>query len=373
MRDGLQQPDRALVGAGAGALRSGRRRLRPVGRRSVARGAHLHLDPLAVDADGGDTPAWTRKRASSTRRRSSIRPTAVVPYAELHCHTNFSFLDGASHPEELAEEAARLGLTALAVTDHDGFYGVVRFSEAAASWACRRSSAPSCPSACPAPQNGEPDPAGAHLLVLARGPRGVRPAGRVIAEAQLRRRGEGPPGLRPGGGRRRAARPCAGAHRLPQGHGAAGAAHRRGGRRGPGAGPAHRAVRRGARGGGADRPRRPVSTATATTRWPRWPPRPGCRRWPPTTCTTPRPGRRRLATALAAVRARRSLDEIDGWLPAGGHRPPAQRGGDGAAVRRATRARWRSAADVRRRAGLRPATGRAAAARLPGAGRGTPR
>ena len=40
--------------------------------------------------------------------------TATVPYAELHCHSNFSFLDGASHPEELVEEAARLGLTALA-------------------------------------------------------------------------------------------------------------------------------------------------------------------------------------------------------------------------------------------------------------------
>ncbi len=52
-------------------------------------------------------------------------------YAELHCHSNFSFLDGASHPEELVEEAARLGLAALALTDHDGFYGVVRFAEAA--------------------------------------------------------------------------------------------------------------------------------------------------------------------------------------------------------------------------------------------------
>ena len=46
-----------------------------------------------------------------------------MAYAELHCHSNFSFLDGASHPEELVEEAARLGLAALAVTDHDGFYG----------------------------------------------------------------------------------------------------------------------------------------------------------------------------------------------------------------------------------------------------------
>ena len=52
-------------------------------------------------------------------------------YAELHAHSAFSFLDGASHPEELVAEAARLGLAAHAVTDHDGLYGVVRFAEAA--------------------------------------------------------------------------------------------------------------------------------------------------------------------------------------------------------------------------------------------------
>ncbi len=55
----------------------------------------------------------------------------MTAYAELHCHSNFSFLDGASHPEELAAEAARLGLGALALTDHDGLYGVVRFAETA--------------------------------------------------------------------------------------------------------------------------------------------------------------------------------------------------------------------------------------------------
>lgn len=54
-----------------------------------------------------------------------------VPYAELHCHSNFSFLDGASDPEALIEEAARLRLDAIAITDHDGMYGVVRFAEAA--------------------------------------------------------------------------------------------------------------------------------------------------------------------------------------------------------------------------------------------------
>src|SRR5438445_13813635 len=51
---------------------------------------------------------------------------AMTAYAELHCHTNFSFLDGASAPDELAERAAELGLTGLAVTDHQGLYGVVR-------------------------------------------------------------------------------------------------------------------------------------------------------------------------------------------------------------------------------------------------------
>jgi error-prone DNA polymerase len=47
-------------------------------------------------------------------------------YAELHCHTNYSFLDGASWAGELVEQAAELGYEALAVTDHDGFRGVVQ-------------------------------------------------------------------------------------------------------------------------------------------------------------------------------------------------------------------------------------------------------
>ena len=82
---------------------------------------------------GGDGPAWSRRRQPFIAPRLSPADPAgcAVPYAELHCHSNFSFLDGASHPEELATEAARLGLDALALTDHDGFYGIVRFAEAA--------------------------------------------------------------------------------------------------------------------------------------------------------------------------------------------------------------------------------------------------
>src|SRR5207244_9070564 len=54
-----------------------------------------------------------------------------VPYAELHCRTNFSFLEGASHPHELVERAAELGYAALAVTDRESVAGVVRTHVAA--------------------------------------------------------------------------------------------------------------------------------------------------------------------------------------------------------------------------------------------------
>ena len=52
-------------------------------------------------------------------------------YAELHCHSNFSFLDGASGVEDLVERAVDLGLTGLALTYHQGLYGAVRFASAA--------------------------------------------------------------------------------------------------------------------------------------------------------------------------------------------------------------------------------------------------
>ena len=51
-----------------------------------------------------------------------------LEYAELHCHSAFSLLDGASLPESLVDRAAELGLSALALTDHDDLGGVVRFA-----------------------------------------------------------------------------------------------------------------------------------------------------------------------------------------------------------------------------------------------------
>ncbi|AMT72375.1 error-prone DNA polymerase [Mycobacteroides immunogenum] len=137
------------------------------------------LNPHAPPGDGGDGPAWSRKRPPY-KPPPQERGRSGVPYAELHAHSAFSFLDGASLPEEMAQEAARLDLKALAITDHDGFYGVVRFAEAAK-------------------ELGLPTVFGAelslggqgntedsvHLLVLARGQEGYRRLSRQMAAAHL--------------------------------------------------------------------------------------------------------------------------------------------------------------------------------------------
>src|SRR4051794_37507958 len=60
-----------------------------------------------------------------------------VPYVELHAHSSYSFLDGASLPEELAVQAAELGYPALALTDHDGVYGSLEFAHAAKHFGVR--------------------------------------------------------------------------------------------------------------------------------------------------------------------------------------------------------------------------------------------
>ena len=137
-------------------------------------------------ADGGDSPAWSPKRAPY--RRAGIEqpdPTTVVPYAELHAHSSFSFLDGASSPEELLEEAARLGLTGLALTDHDGFYGVVRLAEAAEPFGLTTVFGAELSLGLTGPQQGVADPEGTHLLVLARGQAGYHRLAAAITEAQL--------------------------------------------------------------------------------------------------------------------------------------------------------------------------------------------
>ncbi len=135
------------------------------------------------DGDGGDSPAWSRKRepyAPADRPRADAGNVPVVPYAELHAHSTFSFLDGASGPEHLFEEAARLHLHGLALTDHDGFYGAARMAEVAEAYPTVATVyGTELSLGLTEPQNGVPDPEGTHLLLLADGQDGYhRLAGR---------------------------------------------------------------------------------------------------------------------------------------------------------------------------------------------------
>ncbi|UAJ81540.1 error-prone DNA polymerase [Leifsonia sp. ZF2019] len=130
----------------------------------------------------------------SSRKRQKYVPQPMpeepeighVPYAELHAHSNFSFLDGASSPEELLEEATRLRLHGLALTDHDGFYGAVHLAEAAEAYErVKTVYGAELSLALSRPQNGEADPEGSHLVVLARRQEGYHRLAAAITAGQL--------------------------------------------------------------------------------------------------------------------------------------------------------------------------------------------
>jgi error-prone DNA polymerase len=144
------------------------------------------------------------------RRRRASESSRVIPWAELHCHSSYSFLDGASAPEKLIAKATELGLTAIAITDHDGMYGVPQFAQAAArfrgidAWASARPPDADADAVAGASaggvatvfgaelsltrgigRTGIPDPVGKHLLVLARDSDGYRRLCRAISAAHL--------------------------------------------------------------------------------------------------------------------------------------------------------------------------------------------
>ena len=114
-------------------------------------------------------------------------------YGELHAHSGFSFLDGASDPEELVAEAVRLGLSALALTDHAGLYGVVRFAEAARALGLATVFGTELTMGATDDRVGVPDPSGEHLVILARSPDGYRHLSSMLGEAYLARGEKGTP------------------------------------------------------------------------------------------------------------------------------------------------------------------------------------
>ncbi len=260
----------------------------------------------------------------STRVPAGQGRTAAVGqghrYAELHCHSAFSFLDGASMPERLAEEASRLGLEALAITDHHGFYGVVRFAEAARALGLPSVFGAEITIGAQGPRPGPPDPDGRHLVVLARDPTGYAKLAALLSKAQMA--GEkGRPQLS-------FADVAEAASGRARGHWAVLTGCRKGmvpaalSEHGPAAadrelrslvaafGSEHTFVELWDHGDPLDSARNDVLVRLAVE----------CGLQPVVTNNVhyASSADRRLATAMAAVRARRSLEEIDGWLPGGG-------------------------------------------------------
>ncbi len=133
--------------------------------------AHTGTPAGLVYAPADGTSATTATLAAPAAPTTPTVPT--VEFAELHAVSSYSFLGGASEPEALVERAVQLGFSALGVLDRDGFYGAVKFAEAAAS-------------------AGLPTVFGAELTlddrvlpVVARGPEGYKCLSRLMAQAHM--------------------------------------------------------------------------------------------------------------------------------------------------------------------------------------------
>jgi error-prone DNA polymerase len=205
-------------------------------------------------------------------------------------------------------------LTALAITDHDGMYGVVRFSEAARFHKLKTVFGAELSLGLSGPQNGAADPEGDHLLVLARGPDGYHRLCKAISAAH-----------RVGGQKGRPVYDLAALGDAHDGHWLILTGCRKGAVRralvegGPVAaerelarlttlfGAENVAVELIDHGDPQDSERNDVLAELAARR--------GLDLIATNNVHYAAPARRRLATALASVRARRSLDEMEGWLP----------------------------------------------------------
>lgn len=123
---------------------------------------------------------------------------ATPAYAELHCWSNFSFLEGGSHPEELVDAGLQLGLAGMALTDRDGLYGAVRFAKHAheqplaaicgAELTLETADAAPVGGSRPARPAKEVPTDSPRLVLLAEDKRGYANLSRLISTAQLRGR-----------------------------------------------------------------------------------------------------------------------------------------------------------------------------------------
>ena len=259
-QDGLQQSGHALERGGGAALRHAAGRAGAAAARRPHTGlavverrwrrAGMEPQAPAVRAPGGPGGSGRHQAADAARARCHAVRRAALPLQLLVPRR------GLATPSSWPRKRPRLGLEALALTDHDGFYGVVRFAEAAqggrpadgvrrrghahprlGGWRARRPDADGGRHPAPGARWRHPasstnrDPHGEHLLVLADGPAGyaalshARSASGTWRGRRARRSSASPTSPPPVSGT------VVGAHRVPQGVGARGAAARRPARR----------------------------------------------------------------------------------------------------------------------------------------------
>ncbi|HYP55567.1 MAG TPA: PHP domain-containing protein, partial [Solirubrobacterales bacterium] len=101
-----------------------------------------------------------------------------IPYVELHAHSAFSFLDGASTPLELAAAAAERGYPAFALTDHDGVWGSMEFAHA-----CKGLGVRAIAGAEVTVRLDRPTQRDTHLTLLVEDPNGYRNLCRLLTAA----------------------------------------------------------------------------------------------------------------------------------------------------------------------------------------------
>src|SRR6266545_3112912 len=108
----------------------------------------------------------------------------MPPYTELHAHSNFSFLESASHVDELVLRALELGYETLALTDHDGLHGAMEFAQCARAWGLRPITGAEITIA-RSEEQGARSKEGDHLTLLCETPRGYANLCRLLTHAHL--------------------------------------------------------------------------------------------------------------------------------------------------------------------------------------------
>ncbi|MDX6453250.1 MAG: error-prone polymerase, partial [Gaiellaceae bacterium] len=142
-----------------------------------------------VAEDGGRFPLGGGHELVPGSTEPGTRPisTSAAPYVELHAHSAYSFLDGASQPEEIAARAAELGYDAFALTDHDGVYGSLEFAHAAKHFGVRPITGAEVTLAVPGVGSTEPERT-THVTLLCESQRGYANLCRILTDAHARTR-----------------------------------------------------------------------------------------------------------------------------------------------------------------------------------------